>query len=145
MRPVIFGNLLSGQPETLRTSIHHKIGMLFPALTWLLIQFTMSGAMIGSPADAMQIDICSPTGVQQIFIDPETGEPTEPMAEMGCEWCQSFGAALDTAVRSDGDWADLNWKAKALLPLPPVQHKPLRLIADFHSRAPPYPLSSHKS
>lgn len=116
----------------------HKLGVLFPALTWLFIQFTMSGMMIGSSADAMQIEICSPFGIQQITIDPETGEPVEPIASGdGCDWCQSFGLIVDTANRGAVDWAVMARTYQNRLTLAPPPHKPLRLSADYQSRAPP--------
>jgi hypothetical protein len=111
--------------------------MLFPAVTWLFIQFAMSGVVLGSSANAMQIEICSPFGVQQIMIDPETGEPVDPVVENGCDWCHSFGAAIDTAERGDVGWAVLDQSFHVLLSSPPPPHSPLRLVADFQSRAPP--------
>ena len=122
----------------MRQSSRHKIGMLFPALTWLFIQFSMSGVMIGSPADAMQIEICSPFGVQQILIDPKTGEPAVPIIESDCDWCQSFGSAVEISARGDVDWAVLRPGFHFLLSAPPSLHTPLRLVADFQSRAPPH-------
>ncbi|MEP0154075.1 MAG: hypothetical protein ABJE81_05310 [Pseudophaeobacter sp.] len=116
----------------------HKFGLLFPALTWLFIQFTMSGLVLGSSANAMQIEICSPSGVQLITIDPNTGEPSEPTAKGGgCDWCQSFGHFIDTSARDDLNWVVLNLSYQQNLALAPPLHKPLRLIADYQSRAPP--------
>ena len=122
----------------MRRKIPHKLGLLLPAVTWLFIQFTMSGIVLGSSADAMQIEICSPFGVQQVSIDPETGEPAEPVANgSGCDWCQSFGAAIDTTERGDVDWVVLGESFQYKLTLSPPPHKPLRLVADYRSRAPP--------
>ena len=116
----------------------HKIGLLFPALSWLFIQFAMSGVMIGSSANAMQIEICSPFGVQQITIDPETGEPVEPVMGGGdCDWCQSFGLIVDTAERGDVGWVIMERDYQRKLVLAPPPYKPLRLVADYQSRAPP--------
>ena len=111
--------------------------MVFPALTWLFVQFSMSGIMLGSSADAMQVEICSPFGVQQILIDPETGEPAEPVIANECDWCQSFGAVVDIAAR--GVVASAPLKPGFYIPLRPTPslHTPLRLVADFQSRAPP--------
>lgn len=111
--------------------------MLFPALAWLFIQFSMSGVMVGSSASAMEIEICSPFGVQQILIDPETGQPVDPVMAGGCDWCQAFGAAVDTAERGDVACAVLKPGLHVLLASPPLLHTPLRFVADFNSRAPP--------
>jgi hypothetical protein len=111
--------------------------MLFPALTWLLIQFSMSGVMLGTSADAMQIEICTPFGVQQIEIDPETGEPVAPFVGNECDWCQSFGALADHTERADVNWVLQKPGFDLLLSSPPTLHKPLRLVAGFQSRAPP--------
>lgn len=116
----------------------HRLALLFPALTWLFIQLAMAGVFVGSSAGAMQIEICSSFGVQTITIDPKTGEPVEPVASSdGCDWCQSFGHVLDTAERGDIGWHALtgDYQHKQLLALP--LHKPLHLIADNKSRAPP--------
>lgn len=107
-------------------------------MAWLFIQFAMSGIMLGSPANAMQIEICSPFGIQQVTIDPDTGEPIEPVVDgQGCEWCQSFGVIADTAARGDVAWTVLARDFQLRLPVTAPLHKPLRLSADYHSRAPP--------
>ena len=94
----------------------------------------MSGLVLGSSANAMQIEICSPSGVQLITIDPNTGEPSEPTAKGGgCDWCQSFGHFIDTSARDDLNWVVLNLSYQQNLALAPPLHKPLRLIADYHS------------
>jgi len=98
----------------------------------------MSGVMLGSSADAMQVEICSPFGVQQILIDPETGEPVSQTDLGQCEWCQSFGAIVDVQTRTDVSWTALNCEYQTLLPGAQRPHVPLRLAADFHSRAPPF-------
>lgn len=116
----------------------HRFALLFPALTWLFIQFAMAGVFVGSSAGAMQIDICSPFGIQTITIDPDTGEPVEPVASGdGCDWCQSFGLMVDTADRGDDSWQALAHDYQHKLVLAPPLHKPLHLIADYKSRAPP--------
>lgn len=116
----------------------YRLGLLFPALTWLFIQFAMAGVFVGSSGDAMQIEICSPFGVQTITIDPETGEPVEPIASGdGCNWCQSFGLIVDTAERHDGRWQALAYDYQFKLQLAPAPHNPLRLTTDYQSRAPP--------
>ncbi|WP_406649622.1 hypothetical protein QEZ52_09000 [Aliisedimentitalea scapharcae] len=98
----------------------------------------MSGIVVGSSADAMQIEICSPFGIQQVTIDLETGAPIEPMADgSGCDWCQSFGLITDTASRGDVGWVVLAQTFQHRLVLSPPPHKPLRPIADYQSRAPP--------
>lgn len=98
----------------------------------------MAGVFVGSSANAMQIEICSPFGVQQITIDPETGEPVEPVASGdGCDWCQSFGLIVDTAERGDVGWKALAHDYQIKLVLAPSPHRPLRLAADYQSRAPP--------
>lgn len=122
----------------MQQSLRHKIGMLLPALTWLFVQFSMSGIMIGAPATAMQIEICSPFGVQQIMIDFETGEPIEPIVGNDCDWCQSFGAAVDNTERTNVNWVLQKPGFQLLLSAPPTKHKPLRLVAGFQSRAPPF-------
>jgi len=118
-------------------SLRHKIGMILPALTWLFVQFSMSGIMVGTPATATQIEICSPFGVQQIMIDLETGEPVEPMVGGGCDWCQSFGVFADTTDRTNVNWVLHKPGFQLLLSAPPTRHTPLRLVAGFQSRAPP--------
>ena len=116
----------------------HKFGLLFPAVSWLFIQFAMAGVMIGSPADATQVEICSPFGIQEVTIDPETGEPIDPSVGGGdCDWCQSFGLVADTAERGNVGWNVIAWNYQYRLTLAPPPHKPLRLVADYDSRAPP--------
>ena len=116
----------------------HRLALLFPALTWLFIQFAMAGVFVGSSAGAMQIEICSTFGVQTITVDAETGEPVEPVAsDDGCDWCQSFGLVIDTAKRGDESWHALAHDYRHKLVLAPAPHKPLRLTADYKSRAPP--------
>ena len=114
-----------------------KFGMLFPALTWLLTQFAMTGMMGAAPANAMQIEICSSYGTTQILIDPDTGEPVEQGVTHGCDWCQSFGVAVDGTARGDVSWSALEYgfqtRASMAADLDPL----LRLTAPFHSRAPP--------
>lgn len=111
---------------------------LLPAMTWLFIQFTMVGVFTGSSANAMQIEICSHFGVQTITIDPETGEPVEPIANGdGCDWCQSFGHVVDTAERGDIGWQALAHDYRYKRVLGPSLHKPQRLASDYQSRAPP--------
>ncbi|MDE4133025.1 hypothetical protein PXK00_07875 [Phaeobacter sp. QD34_3] len=117
----------------------HKLGLLFPALTWLFIQFSMTGMMIGTSADAMQITICSADGLQQISVNPETGEPVEPaVGGEGCEWCQSFGSVTDCADRGEVSWIAIARSFQQKLVLAPPPHKPLRFVADYDSRAPPF-------
>lgn len=111
--------------------------MLFPAVTWLFIQFSMSGIVLGTSANAMQIEICSPFGAQTITIDPETGEPTEQAIANGCDWCQSFSIAVDTASRSDVVWSNFERNYAQLLPVLAPVMGPIRLAAGFQSRAPP--------
>lgn len=128
----------------LRHTHRHKLGLLLPAVTWLFIQFTMSGIVLSSSADAMQIEICSPFGIQQITIDPETGEESErPVGAGKCDWCQSFGLIVDTAERGEVGWAVMARSFQHRLTLSPPPHKPLRLVADYQSRAPPS-LVSHE-
>lgn len=122
----------------MRRAAFHKIGLLFPALTWLFIQFAMSGVMLGSSANAMQITICSPLGIQTISVDPETGQPVEQaIGGESCDWCQSFGLITDDIARGPVPWAAVARSYQHDLVLSPPPHKPLRLGADFHSRAPP--------
>ena len=111
--------------------------MLLPAVAWLFIQFSMSGIMLGSSANAMQIEICSPFGIQTISIDPVTGEPSEQAIGSGCDWCQSFGVMADTAKRDDVAWSAFECDHHETLPVSAPMHMPLRLVADFQSRAPP--------
>ena len=111
--------------------------MLLPAVAWLFIQFGMSGIVLGSSANAMQIEICSPFGIQTISIDPETGEPTEQAVGSGCDWCHSFGVMVDTATRDDVSWSEFNRDYSRLLPVLAPMIGPMRLVADFQSRAPP--------
>lgn len=106
-------------------------------MAWLFVQFSMSGIMMGTPANAMQIEICSPFGIETISIDPETGEPAKQVVGGGCDWCQSFGAVIDTAMRDDSLWSKFERDHKCLLPTLAPIHTPLRLVADFQSRAPP--------
>lgn len=116
----------------------HKLALLFPALTWLFIQFSMAGMFVGSSADAMQIEICSSFGIQTITVDPDTGEPLKPVTrDDGCDWCQSFGVIVDTAKRCDDSWQALARDYQHKLVLAPPPHKPSYLIADYKSRAPP--------
>ena len=123
----------------MRRRFFHKLGLLLPAVTWLFIQFTMSGIMLGSSANATQIEICSPFGIQKIMIDLETGEPIAPLAgETGCDWCQSFSQITDTDLGGDVDWAILAQSFQCQLVASPPPHTPLRLAAGFQSRAPPY-------
>lgn len=121
----------------MRRNIWHKIGVLFPALTWLFIQLAMSGALSGSPANAMQVQICSSFGAQQIWIDPETGEPVEPAIGGDCDWCQTFGTAVGTTERGDVACAQLDGYYHLPLLAPQQHHVPLRFVSDSQSRAPP--------
>lgn len=122
----------------MRHAFFHKIGLLFPALTWLFIQFAMSGVMLSSSADAMQVTICSPLGIQQIVLDPETGEPVEPaMSGESCDWCQSFGLITDGTARGDVPWAVFARSYQQKLAQAAPHFQPLRLVADYDSRAPP--------
>lgn len=108
-------------------------------MAWLFIQIAMTGVMVGSSANAMQIEICSAFGIQKITIDPETGEPSEPaQGGQGCDWCQSFGLIADTAERADTGWRAMARNYQRRLPLAPSLHNPLRLAADYNSRAPPF-------
>ncbi len=111
--------------------------MLLPAVAWLFIQFSMSGIILGSPANAMQVEICSPFGIQMIAIDPETGEPIEQAMGSGCDWCQSFGVMVDAATRHNVAWYPFDRNHKRLLPVLAPMVCPMRLVADFQSRAPP--------
>ncbi len=111
--------------------------MLFPALTWLLTQFAMIGLMGAAPANAMQIEICSSYGTTQILIDPDTGEPVEQVATGGCDWCQSFGVAIDIAARGNTSWSALGCGFQTRASMAADLDPPLRLTASFQSRAPP--------
>ncbi|WP_083100859.1 DUF2946 family protein [Pseudophaeobacter leonis] len=111
--------------------------MLFPAVAWLFIQFSMSGLILGTSANAMQVEICSRFGIQTISINPDTGEPTEQAIGSGCDWCQSFGATIDIATRHDVAWSAFERDHTQILPASPRMHVPLRLVAGFQSRAPP--------
>ncbi|WP_138935138.1 DUF2946 family protein [Roseovarius arcticus] len=111
--------------------------MLLPALAWLFIQFSMAGVMLGSSANAMQVEICSSFGIQTISIDPETGEPVEQAVGNGCDWCQSFGVMVDMATRNDVTWSEFERDHTRRLPVLPPMFGPMRLVADFQSRAPP--------
>jgi hypothetical protein len=112
--------------------------MLFPALAWLVVQFSMSGIVYGTPAGAMQIEICSAYGAQQIDVDAGSGQPPQPGADSGCDWCHHFGATADLAARDALPWVVLARDFSRLVPPPSRLHQPLRLVADFQSRAPPY-------
>lgn len=84
------------------------------------------------------MEICSPFGVQQITIDPETGEPVEPTAQgADCDWCQSFGVATDVASRADIAWTTFARDFQMRVQLASSPHHILRLAADYQSRAPP--------
>ena len=122
----------------LRHKLLHRLGLLLPAVTWLFIQFTMSGIVLGSSANAMEVEICSPFGIQQVTIDPKTGEPVEQVVDgAGCDWCQSFGLIVDTGLRGDVGWVVLAQGFQHKLVLSPPPHKQLRLVAGYQSRAPP--------
>ncbi|WP_371225797.1 hypothetical protein [Roseovarius sp. 2305UL8-3] len=114
-----------------------KFGMLFPALTWLLTQFAMTGMIVGTPVNAMQIEICSSYGTTQILIDPETGEPVEQVITGGCDWCQSFGVAVTGTARGDVSWSALEYGFQTRASMAADLDPPLRLTASFQSRAPP--------
>ena len=115
----------------------HNVWMLFPAFAWLFVQFSMSGLVLGTSANAMQIEICLPYGIETVSIDLETGEPTEQVVGNGCDWCQSFGTTIDTATRPDVAWSAFECDYTRRLPASPVMHAPLLLVAGFQSRAPP--------
>ena len=116
--------------------IWHKVGMLIPALAWLVVQFSMSGIMAAKPAEAMQIEICSAYGVQQIAADPATGQPPQSGAESGCDWCHHFGATIDPGTREALDWVAVARDFRRPMPTAPV-HMPRHTVAGFDSRAPP--------
>ena len=112
--------------------------MLFPVLTWLFIQFAMSGFSLGPSAAGETIVICSAFGTQEITIDPETGQPQEQaVGGDGCDWCLSFGLTTDTVQQSDAAWVALARSLEDDLPRSAPLHKPLRLVGDYQSRAPP--------
>ena len=111
--------------------------LLVPALVWLFIQFAMSGIMLGSSADAMQVEICTPFGVQQIAIDPATGEPVEQANQGQCDWCQSFGAMVDIESRTHVAWSWVQRDFSHLSAIEPQPHVSLFPVATFQSRAPP--------
>ena len=122
----------------MRHTYVHKLLLLSPALAWLFIQFAMAGVMTGSSANANQIEICSSFGIQQATIDPETGEPIEPViGGADCDWCQSFSQIADTNLRGDVGWRVLGRSFQYKLALSPPPHKPLRLVAGYQSRGPP--------
>lgn len=79
----------------LKISRLYKKWLIVPALIWLVTQFAMTGAFASVSSDTMRVMLCSPSGTQQITIDLETGEPVKEVHFNGCEWCQSFGAAVN--------------------------------------------------
>lgn len=122
----------------MRKSLLYKLGVLVPAFVWLFIQFSMSGLFTSTSEGAIPVELCTSSGVQQIYLDPETGEPIESSSSSeSCEWCQSFGVVTDTAARGDVEWRAVERSFAYRLALAPAPHKSLRPAADYHSRAPP--------
>ncbi|MEQ9260057.1 MAG: hypothetical protein RIG84_13285 [Roseovarius sp.] len=124
--------------RTWRNSIWRRLGLLFPALTWIAVQVAMAGGLHAAPASGLTIELCSTFGTETLVIDLETGEPVEPArATCGCDWCHSFGKAVDLPPRAAPDWQEMAVDFAHRLTLAPPPHLVLRLVGDAQSRAPP--------
>lgn len=121
----------------MRQFTRHRLGLLIPALAWLFVQFSMSGVVLAETSDGVTVEICSAFGIQEVQIDPATGQPVTSVAAHGCDWCHSFGVAITLEPRADVAWVAIAQDFQYGLALAPVPHHPLRLAADFRSRAPP--------
>jgi len=121
----------------LKSFKQHKNWMMLPALVWLFTQFAMSVAMAAPSPDNMQVTLCSPSGVQQITIDLNTGKPVKQISVSGCTWCQSFGLAVDVAPVLDAVPHYIVW-ADQISPTPDVTNYTFTWrVSGFQSRAPP--------
>lgn len=122
----------------MRRSLLYKFGVLAPTFVWLFIQFSMSGLFASTAEGAIPVELCTSGGVQQIYLDPETGAPIQTTSGgESCEWCQSFGVITEMVPRGDVEWRAVERSFAYRLVLAPAPHKSLRPVADYHSRAPP--------
>lgn len=121
-----------------RTSFWRRFGLIFPALTWLAVQFAMAGGLQAAPASGLMIELCSSYGNGTVVIDLETGEPVKKMEHSGgCDWCHSFGKAVDVPPRTALDWQEMAVDFSHRLTLTPPPHLVLRLVGHARTRAPP--------
>lgn len=121
-----------------RTSFWRRFGLVFPALAWIVVQFAMAGSLHASPASGLIAELCSGPGKETVVIDLETGEPVEKTERsVGCDWCHSFGKAIDVPARTTLDWRDMAADFSLRLTLTPPPHLVLRLVGHARTRAPP--------
>lgn len=121
-----------------QTSFWRRFGLIFPALTWVAVQFAMAGGLQASPAAGLLIELCSSYGGETVVVDLDTGEPAkQAQSSSGCDWCHSFGKAVDVPPRTALDWHELALDFSHRLALAPPPHLVLRLVGDAQSRAPP--------
>ncbi|MGG7568210.1 DUF2946 family protein [Rhodovulum sp. DZ06] len=116
-----------------------RIGLILPALAWLVVQFAMAGGVQAASSSGVAVEICSGLSVETILVDPETGLPVDPETaqDEGCDWCRSFGNAVVAPPRLGLDWRQVAFTAsRRILPAETPRH-PLRLVGEIRSRAPP--------
>ncbi len=115
----------------------YKNWMILPALVWLFTQFAMSGAMALSASTTTQATLCTPFGQQQITIDLKTGEPVKHIPAQSCDWCQSFGVAVDVMPVTDAVAHYIVWSRHIKPVVKPINIASLWHASGFQSRAPP--------
>ncbi|WP_158969866.1 hypothetical protein [Chachezhania sediminis] len=86
----------------------------------------------------MIVELCGVFGEEPVLIDLETGEPVEQThLSTGCDWCHSFGSAIDAPPRTGVDWQKIALDFSHRLELAPPPHLALRLVGDAQTRGPP--------
>lgn len=120
-------------------TLWRRIGLILPALAWLVVQFAMAGGVQAETSSGVPVEICSALGVETLLVDPDTGLPVAPDAaqDEGCDWCRSFGNAVDAPPRLALDWREIAFSSsRRILPADTPRHA-LRLVGEVRSRAPP--------
>ena len=98
----------------------------------------MVGGLQASPASGLLVEFCSTFGDETVVIDLETGEPVEQTYLSGvCDWCHSFGKAIDVPPRTALDWHAMAVDVSHRLTLTAPPHLVLRLVGHARTRAPP--------
>ncbi|WP_424988029.1 hypothetical protein [Microbulbifer sp. S227A] len=119
-------------------SIWRRFGLVFPALTWLVVQFAMASGLQAAPASGVLIELCTAYENARVLIDLETGEPVEQSQPAhGCDWCHSFGKAVVVPRGLGFDWRAVAFYAAGRMVPSPPSHVVLRLVGDALTRAPP--------
>jgi hypothetical protein len=98
----------------------------------------MAGGLQAASAPGIKVELCSDLGTETVIIDLETGEPVEQTERSGgCDWCHSFGKAIDVSPRTALDWHEMAVDFSPRVTLTPPPHLVLRRVGHAHTRAPP--------